>query len=134
MTQSPNAGHHTPAACSNIKVFDAGSSPARTYVRYLGFESIADGRRLNFRVKQTGQPAVEVTFDIPDTVFTVGVSIQDGAPMAYEKLVGLLAQEHTLEETRLFVTPADIAAYINRHASQKGRSRSESTRQTDIAA
>jgi len=138
MRQSfPNAGHHTPADRSNIQVFDAGSSPAKAFVRYVGFESIADGRRLKFRVKSTGEAAIEVIFDIPDTVFTgtVGVSIQDAAPMAYEKLVALLAEEHTLEATRLFVTAADIAAYINRHSSHKGgHSRSDSTRDTDVAA
>jgi len=138
MRQSfPNAGHHTPADRSNIKAFDAGYSPAKAYVRYVGFEGIDGGRRLKFRVKSTGQTAIEVTFDIPDTVFTgtVGVSIQDAAPMAFEKLVELLATENTLEATRLFLTDADIAAYLHRHESHKGKhSRSDSTTQTDVAA
>ena len=138
MRQSfPKAGQHTPADRSNIKAFDAGSSPAKAYVRYLGFEGIDGGRRLKFRVKSTGQTAIEVTFDIPDTVFTgtVGVSIQDAAPMAFEKLVEMLARDHTLEATRLFLTAADIVAYINRHDSHKGgRSRSDTARQIDIAA
>ena len=136
MRQSfPNAD--TPTDDSNIKAFDRAYSPAKAYVRYLGFESIADGRRLRFRVKSTGQPATEVIFDIPDTVFTstVGVSIQDAAPMAYEKLVELLKKKHTLEATTLFLTVADIEAYMNRHDSRKGgHSRSDKTRQMDIAA
>jgi hypothetical protein len=138
MRQSfPNADHHTPADGSNITAFEVGSSPAKAYVRYLGFESIGDRRHLRFRVKSTGQPAIEVSFDIPDTVFTstVGVSIQDAAPMAYEKLVEMLAKEHTLEVTTLFLTEADIEAYINRHDSHKGgHSRSDKTREIDIAA
>jgi len=105
-------------------------------VRYIGFESIPEGRRLKFRVKSTSvKPAIEVTFDIPDAVFTstVGVSIQDAAPMAYEKLVELLAKEHTLEATTLFLTMADIEAYINRHSSHKGGySRSDKTKHIDV--
>ena len=138
MRQSfPNGGHHTPADHLNIKALDAGSSPAKACVRYFGFEGIAGGRRLRFRVKSTGQAAIEVTFDIPDIVFTgtVGVSIQDAAPMAFEKLVELLATEHTLEATTLFLTVADIEAYIDHHDSHKrGHSRSNKTRQIDIAA
>ena len=135
MRQSfPNANHHTPADGSNITNFPTASSPAKAYVRYLGFESIADGRRLRFRVKSTGQPATEVTFDIPDTVFTntIRVSIQDAAPMAYEKLMELLAKEHTLKVNTLFLTGADIEAYINRHSSHKGHSRSDKTRHTEV--
>jgi hypothetical protein len=103
MRQSfPNA--YTCIDGSNIKTFDRACSPVKAYVRYLGFESIADGRRLRFRVKSTGQPAIEVIFDIPDTLFTstVGVSVQDAAPMAYEKFVELLKRKHTLEATTLF--------------------------------
>ena len=136
MRQSfPNAGHHIPADRSNITALDAGSSRHKSYVRYIGFEGIADGRRLRFRVKSTGQAAIEVTFDIPDTVFTcsVGVSIQDAAPMAFEKLVELLGTENPLDATRMFLTTSDIAAYINRHDSHKGHSRSD-RRQIDIAA
>jgi hypothetical protein len=137
MRQSfPNA--KAPTDGSNITAFHALCSPAKASVRYLGFESIADGRRLRFRVKSTGQAAIEVTFDIPHTVFTstVGVSIQDAAPMAYEKLVELLTKKHTLEATTLFLTVADIEAYIDRHDdSNKGRySRGDKTRHIDIAA
>jgi hypothetical protein len=125
-----------PTGGSNIRVFDAGRSLAKVYVRYLGFESIADGRRLRFRVKSTREAAIEVTFDIPVAVFTstIGVSIQDAAPMAYEKLVELLETEHTLEATTLFLTAADIEAYINRHDSHKGGHYRDKKRQTDIAA
>src|SRR5262245_31539519 len=103
----PNA--RSPADGSNINVKVA-SSPAKAKVRYLEFERIADGSRLRFHVKSTGQPAIEVTFDIPNTVFTstFGVSIQDAAPMAYEKFADLLATEHSLEAMTLFLTVADI--------------------------
>jgi hypothetical protein len=138
MRQSfPNARHHTPADGTNIQAVDAGSLSAKACVRYVGFESIADGRRLRFRVKSTGQAAIEVTFDIPDTVFAgrAEVSIQDAAPMAFEKLVELLATADTIQATRQLLTAADIAAYVNRHDSHKsGHSRSDRTRHTDIAA
>ena len=55
--------------------------------------------------------------------------------MAYEKLVELLAREHTLEATTLFLTVPDIEAYINRHDSHKGgQSRRDKMREIDLAA
>jgi len=128
----PNA--HSPADGSNIN-FEVACSPAKAHVRYVGVERIAEGRRLRFRVTSTDKAAIEVTFDIPDTVFTstFGVSIQDAAPMAYEKLVDLLAREHSLEATTLVLTAADIEAYINRHDSYKA-GHSRRARQIGIAA
>ena len=136
-----DADHQTPTNCSNVSVFNPGASAAKAHVRYLGFEGIAGGRRLTLRVKSIGQPAIEVTCDVADTTFngTEGVSIQDAAPMAYEKLAEMLAAEHTIETTKLFLTASDIADYISRHDSHKGGHRErtrerESTREKDIAA
>jgi hypothetical protein len=41
-------------------------APAKSHVRYIGFESIDGGRRLRFRVKPNGRESVDVTFDVPD--------------------------------------------------------------------
>jgi len=92
-------------------------------VRYIGFEGIDAGRRLTFRVKPSGCESVDVTFDVPDTPFinTSGISIQDAAPMAYEKLVEMLATESRLDPEKLCLTDADIANYLDRHLSSQKR-------------
>jgi hypothetical protein len=136
-----DADQQAPTDRSNVSVFNPAAPAAKAHVRYLGFEGIAGGRRLRLRVKSTGQSAIEVTCDVADTTFngTAGVSIQDAAPMAYEKLAEMLATEHTIEATKLFLTASDIADYISRHDSHKGRHRErtrehESTGEKDIAA
>jgi hypothetical protein len=98
------------------------TAPAKPHVRYLGFESINSGRRLRFRVKSNRDELLDVMLDIADAVLvgTPGISIQDAAPMAYEKLVGLLA-EGTLESENLCLTSEDIARYVNRHMSSQKR-------------
>jgi len=110
---------------------------AKTYVRYIGFESIDTGRRLRFRVKPNGRESVEVTFDVPDAPFitTSGISIQDAAPMAYEKLVQLLATEGTFDSEKLCLTEQDIAQYLDRHLSSQKRAYSitKERRQSDAA-
>jgi hypothetical protein len=97
--------------------------PAKWHVRYIGFESIDAGRRLSFRVKPNGCEPVDVTFDVPDAPFInrSGLSIQDAAPMAYEKLAEILATESTLDSEKLCLTDADIANYLNRHLSSQKR-------------
>jgi hypothetical protein len=112
--------------------------PAKWHVRYVGFESIDAGRRLTFRVKPSGCEPVDVTFDVPDAPFinTSGISIQDAAPMAYEKLVEMLATESTLDPEKLCLTDADIARYLDRHLSSQKRpylARDEK-HQSDLAA
>ena len=97
--------------------------PAKWHVRYIGFEGIDAGRRLTFRVKPSGCESVDVTFEVPDAPFinTSGISIQDAAPMAYEKLVEMLATESTLDPEKLCLTDADIANYLDRHLSSQKR-------------
>ena len=91
--------------------------PARPHVRYVGFEGTEAGRRLEFSVKAMGHESVDITIEVSDAVFkrTSGISIQDAAPMAYEKIVELLAKEDTLEPNDLCLTEGDIAQYITRH-------------------
>jgi len=110
-------------------------STPQFFVRYVGFEAVPEGRRLTFRVKSTGEPAVEVTFAIGAATFIriANISIQDAAPMAYEKLVELLKTGHKLETTTLCLTMTDIMNYKKRHDSH-GRQDSRGARQTSVAA
>jgi len=113
-------------------------APAKSHVRYIGFESIDAGRRLSFRVKPNDREAVDVTFDVPDAPFITisGISIQDAAPMAYEKLVQILATETALDSETLRLTDADIAQYLNRHLSSQKRAHStrDEKHEPDVAA
>jgi hypothetical protein len=113
--------------------------PGKPFVRYVGFGSIEGGRRLRFSVKSPGHESVEITIDISEAAFAgaSGISIQDAAPMAYEKIVELLATEDTLEPNKLCLTDADIAQYITRHISSQKRaahSMSDGKRRSDVAA
>ena len=110
-------GTHTEAGSENASA----SKVATPVIRYEGFEGIENGRRLTFRVKIPGQDAFHVMFDVLDESFrsTRGLTIQDAAPMAYEKLTELLADGHSLESMNLLLTPTDIANYISRHRSDK---------------
>ena len=87
--------------------------PGKPYVRYVGFGSIEGGRRLRFSVKSNGQKSGEVTIEISHASFTraSGISIQDAAPMAYEKIVELLATEDTVESNELCLT--DVCVFPN---------------------
>jgi hypothetical protein len=102
--------------------------PARAHVRYVGFEGIDGGRRLTFSVKSLGHNSVEITFEISDALFkdASGISIQDAAPMAYEKLIELLATEDTFDSNKLCLSQADVAQYITRHLSSQKRTHSTS--------
>jgi hypothetical protein len=112
--------------------------PARPHVRYVGFEGIEGGRRLGFSVKSIGHEPVDLTIEVSDAVFTgaSGISIQDAAPMAYEKITELLGKVDTFEPNELCLTEADIAKYINRHLSSQKRAYSvtDGRRRSDVAA
>jgi len=105
-------------------------------VRYIGFESIEGGRRLRFSVKPIGHDSVEITMKIPDETF-VGIreiSIQDAAPMAFEKIVEL-ATKGTLESSELCLTDTDIKQYVAGHASSQKRAyEMVGRRRSDVAA
>jgi hypothetical protein len=100
--------------------------PAKPNVRYVGFEGNEGGRRLGFSVKSIGHESVQLTIEVSDAAFAAasGISIQDAAPMAYEKIVELLANEDTLQPDELCLTEADIARYITRHLSSQKRASS----------
>ena len=111
---------------------------ARARVRYVGFEGIDGGRCLSFSVKYLGHDSVDITVEISVASFKAasGISIQDAAPMAYEKLVQLLATEDALESNKLYLTEADITQYIARHLSAQKRacSMSERRERSNVAA
>ena len=108
-----------------LKPFHPGplNTPARARVRYVGFEGIEGGRRLSFSVKSLGHDSVDITVEISDALFkgASGISIQDAAPMAYEKLVELLEAGDTLDSKELGLTETDIAHYIARHLTSQKR-------------
>ena len=97
--------------------------PAKPQVRYVGFDSIEGGRLLTFSVKPIGHESLNITIEISDAAITgtSGISIQDAAPMAFEKIVELLGTKDALESNELCLTDADIAQYITRHASPRKR-------------
>jgi hypothetical protein len=123
----------------SLKPFDSRplKTPPKPQVRYLGFESINGGRRLRFAVKSVGHESAEITVEISDAAFTSarGISIQDAAPMAYEKIVELLMTQDNIDSNPLSLTDADVAQYLTRHVSpQKGTFSISDRRRSDIAA
>src|SRR5215510_8473928 len=96
-------------------------TPAKPYVRYRGFESTEGGRRLKFSVKTVGHESVEFGVVISDATIigARGISIQDAAPMGYEKIVELLVTEGAVESNELSLSDADVAQYITRHFSSE---------------
>jgi hypothetical protein len=117
----------------NATTQSSGNSP-KAHIRYLGFDGIPDGRRLHFRVKLAGLPAREVTCDVSNSDFTGSLSIQHAAPMAFERLTELLAQEDPFESTTLLLTGTDMAAYLSRHRPEKGERPPDKARQPPMAA
>jgi hypothetical protein len=110
---------------------------AKALVRYVGFESVEGGRRLNFSVKPIGSASVEIIFEISDGAFTgiPGLSIQDAAPMVYEKLVEVMAAGGTIDPEKVCLTTADVAEYIKRHVRlHKRRTIKRAQRRPDAAA
>ena len=105
-------------------------------LRYIGFDSIGDGRRLRFSVKTAGQEETEVTVDMSSATFinTPGISLQDAALMAYEKIAELLAAEGRLDLCDLHLTKEDIEQYITRHRTAQQQTAIHHRRPKDIAA
>lgn len=84
-------------------------------IRYLGFESIADGsRRLTFFVTTSGHEPSHVTFDIPSRAF-IGeqkISFQESAAVCYEKLKHLVEREDGVRDKGHFkLTDIDIEQF-----------------------
>jgi hypothetical protein len=104
-------------------------------VRYEGFENIDDGRCLKFSVKSTQDEAIEISINVSHSLFknVPGISLQDAAPMAYEKIVSLLAGQESIGSSEVRLTDADVKQYIYRHLSSQKRT-SDRRRRSHLAA
>ena len=84
-------------------------------IRYLGFESVADGsRRLTFFVTYPGREPSRVTFDIPLGAFSgeQRISFQESAAICYEKLRDLIEREKDVVDKLHFkITEVDIQQF-----------------------
>jgi hypothetical protein len=91
-------------------------------IRYLGFESVEDGRRFDFSITGVGQEARRVSLIIPALMFTGAnkITFQESAKICYEKLRVLVEREKIEEQMRIHLTGDDIAEF--RHIP-RGRAR-----------
>src|SRR5215831_14660250 len=91
-------------------------------IRYLGFESVEDGRRFDFSITGKGQESTRVSLEIPALMFTGAnkITFQESAKICYEKLRVLLERERIEAPLRIRLTGDDIAQF--RHVP-RGRSR-----------
>jgi len=82
-------------------------------IRYLGFESVEDGRRFDFSITGTGQEATRVSLVIPALMFTGAnrISFQESAKICYEKLRVLLEREKIESPLKIRLTGDDIAQF-----------------------
>jgi hypothetical protein len=128
---------YSPSAREPFNPEPPNTSP-KARVRYVGFEGVNGSRRLSFCVKLPGHDSVGVTFEISEASLkhASGISIQDAAPMAYEKIVELLGNADTFDSKELRLTEADIAHYIARHLTSQKRTYSMGgkTRPSHVAA
>jgi hypothetical protein len=95
-------------------------------IRYLGFESVADGRRFDFSITSPGDEATPVSLEIPALMFTGAnkITFQESAKICYEKLRVLLEREKIETPLRIKLTGDDIAQF--RHIP-RGRPRPPKT-------
>src|SRR5687767_1936109 len=91
-------------------------------IRYLGFESTADGRRFDFSITMAGEEARRVSLIIPSLMFTGAnkITFQESAKICYEKLRMLIERERLDAQARIRLTGDDIAQF--RHVP-RGRPR-----------
>jgi len=95
-------------------------------IRYLGFESVEDGRRFDFSITGKGQESTRVSLEIPALMFTGvnKITFQESAKICYEKLRVLLERERIEAPLRIRLTGDDIAQF--RHIP-RGRPRPPKT-------
>jgi len=84
-------------------------------VRYVGFESLADGaRRLNYAVTAQGALARTASIHIPSSAFAGAgrVTFQESATIGCEKIRSELENQRDLQNSMTFtVTPEDIEQF-----------------------
>jgi hypothetical protein len=95
-------------------------------IRYLGFESVEDGRRFDFSITGKGKESTRVSLEIPAPMFTGAnkITFQESAKICYEKLRVLLERERIEAPLRIRLTGDDIAQF--RHIP-RGRPRPPKT-------
>jgi hypothetical protein len=72
---------------------------AKQNIRYLGFETQADGsRRFAFTITAAGKSSTRVSMDIPGGMFTGNqkITFQESARICYEKLRLMLQSDMTI--------------------------------------
>jgi hypothetical protein len=83
-------------------------------IRYLGFESVHEGRRLTFFVTAPGRVPTQVTFDIPAAAFSgeQKISFQESAAVCYEKLKDLIERDAEVQNKLHFnLNESDIQQF-----------------------
>jgi hypothetical protein len=88
-------------------------SEIKQNIRYLGFESIDDGRRFDFSITGSGQDSTRVSLVIPALMFTGAnkITFQESAKICYEKLRVVLERERMEVPARIHLTGDDIAQF-----------------------
>ena len=82
-------------------------------IRYLGFESIDDGRRFDFSITGGGHESTRVSLIIPALMFKGEnkITFQESAKICYEKLRVVLERERIEPPSRINLTGDDIAQF-----------------------
>jgi hypothetical protein len=84
-------------------------------IRYIGFESLADGRRrLEYAITAKGMPTRRATVEIPGSAFSgpTRITFQESGAIGYEKVRREVSAGAPPDESLAFVlTSADIEAY-----------------------
>jgi hypothetical protein len=89
-------------------------TPSRFNIRYLGFESLADGgRRLDFSITASGESPRRASFEVPSGAFsgTNRVTFQETAALCYEKLRDAISHNEFLSVLHFKLTQGDIEAF-----------------------
>ena len=90
------------------------NSPAKYNIRYLGFESMADGgRRLDFSITTSGESPRRASFEVPSDAFsgTNRVTFQETAALCYEKLRDAIEHDQIFSVSHFKLTHLDIEAF-----------------------
>ena len=82
-------------------------------IRYLGFESVEDGRRFDFSITGRGRNPRGCRWRFRRSLFTGAnkITFQESAKICYEKLRVLLEREKIEAPLRIRLTGDDIAQF-----------------------
>jgi hypothetical protein len=89
--------------------------PSKFNIRYVGFESLADGaRRLDYAITSQGEPARYARIQIPASAFSgpTRVTFQESATICYERLRRELETLAEIQSSTTFtLTDRDIEEF-----------------------